>query len=47
MIDQFLIIRTPVADPEGGSVGGGGWSNPPLNPNYFIFMGNFKKSWVN
>ena len=24
-----------------------GCSNPALSPNYFFFMGNFKKSWVN
>ena len=34
----------PVADPEGVR---GVRSNPPLRPNYFIFMGNYKKTWVN
>ena len=33
-----------LADPKGVR---GGCSNPSLNPNYFIFMKNFKKSWVN
>ena len=32
-----------VADPEGVR---GGCSNHPLSQNYFIFMGNFKKSWI-
>ena len=32
------------ADPEGVMVV---CSNPTFSKNYFIFMGNFKKSWVN
>ena len=36
----FLLFLFPVADLEG--VHGVG-SNPPLEPNYFVLMGNLKK----
>ena len=34
---------TSVADPEGVR----GWANPTVSTNYFIFMWNFEKKWVN
>ena len=41
----FAFVKTTVVDPEGvGCVCVvGGCSNPALSPNYFIFMGYFKK----